>query len=105
MSVRDKRLRLAARAATAAAAADSSASDSSDNETEVAMQRRRFGKLPIPAAPLEVVLPDELQDSLRRLKPEGNLMDDRYRNLLVNGKVEVRRKNWQWKQGKTERFE
>jgi nucleolar protein 53 len=39
-----------------------------------------------------VTLPEDLQDSLRRLKPEGNLLTDRYRNLLVNGKVEVRKK-------------
>jgi nucleolar protein 53 len=38
-----------------------------------------------------VVLPDELQESLRRLKPEGNLLNDRFRNLLVNGKVEARK--------------
>ena len=45
----------------------------------------------IPTQPLELILPDELQDSLRRLKPEGNLLTDRFRNLLVNGKLEARR--------------
>jgi len=40
---------------------------------------------------LELVLPDELQESLRLLKPEGNLLKDRYRSLLVRGKVESRR--------------
>jgi len=80
-------------------------SEESDDAAEVRLQRRRFGKLPIPEAPLEVVLPEELQDSLRRLKPEGNLLTDRYRNLLINGKVEVRKKLWQRKQPKTERTE
>lgn len=42
--------------------------------------------------PLELVLPDELQDSLRRLRPEGNLLRDRFRNLLVNGKIEARKR-------------
>jgi nucleolar protein 53 len=37
------------------------------------------------------VLADELQDSLRRLKPEGNLLKDRFRNMLISGKVESRR--------------
>ena len=46
----------------------------------------------IPEAPLEVVLADELQDSLRALRPEGNLLKDRFRNMLLNGKVEARRK-------------
>jgi len=40
---------------------------------------------------LELVLPDELQDSLRLLKPEGNLLDDRFRTLIVQGKLEARK--------------
>lgn len=55
------------------------------------LRRRRLGPIMIPEKQLEVVLPDELQDSLRRLKPEGNLLNDRYRNLLVNGKLEARK--------------
>jgi nucleolar protein 53 len=47
--------------------------------------------LRVPDAPLEVVLADELQDSLRALRPEGNLLKDRYRNMLLNGKMETRR--------------
>ena len=45
----------------------------------------------IPEAPLEVVLPDELRDSLRLLKPEGNLLKDRFRTMMLQGKVEARR--------------
>ncbi len=98
MSARDKARRPGSQVATV--------SDSSDDEAAtVELQRRRFGQVPVPDAPLEVVLPDELEDSLRRLKPEGNLLSDRYRNLLINGKVEVRKKNWQWRQGKKERTE
>jgi hypothetical protein len=44
----------------------------------------------VPQQPLELVLPDELQDSLRLLKPEGNLLDDRFRTLIVQGKLESR---------------
>ena len=40
---------------------------------------------------LELVLPEELQDSLRLLKPEGNLLKDRFRNILVSGKMETRK--------------
>lgn len=43
-----------------------------------------------PEQRLELVLPDELQDSLRLLKPEGNLLDDRFRTLIVQGKLESR---------------
>lgn len=49
---------------------------------------------------LEVVLPDELQDSLRLLKPEGNLLDDRFRTLIVQGKLESRKPVSQAKKAK-----
>ncbi|KAJ9627808.1 hypothetical protein H2203_003026 [Taxawa tesnikishii (nom. ined.)] len=65
-------------------------SEASDDE-EVLRRRPLGGKQRVPEAPLEVVLADELQDSLRALKPEGNLLKDRYRNMLLNGKIEARR--------------
>lgn len=55
------------------------------------LRRRQLGKYKLPERDLELVLPDELQESLRLLKPEGNLLKDRYRNMLVRGKVESRR--------------
>ncbi|KAF4310977.1 tumor suppressor protein [Botryosphaeria dothidea] len=73
--------------------------ESSEDEEEV-LRRRKFGKAPVPEAPLEVVLPDELQESLRLLKPEGNLIKDRYRNMILRGKIESR-KAAQRKQPKT----
>ncbi|TQV92975.1 hypothetical protein V2A60_003704 [Cordyceps javanica] len=67
----------------------------SDSETELRstekLRRRQLGKYKLPERDLELVLPDELQDSLRLLRPEGNLLKDRYRSLLVRGKVESRR--------------
>jgi nucleolar protein 53 len=60
-------------------------------DEEGRLRRRRLGNKSIPEKSLELVLPDELQESLRRLKPEGNLMNDRFRNLLVNGKLESRK--------------
>ena len=44
----------------------------------------------LPTAPLEVQLSDELAESLRLLKPEGNLFRDRYRSLVERGIVEPR---------------
>lgn len=41
-------------------------------------------------ANLEVKFSDELSDSLRRLKPEGNLLYDQLRKLQSTGKVETR---------------
>lgn len=67
-------------------------SSASDEDEAAQLQKRRFGKLAIPDAPVEVTLPEDLNDSLRRLKPEGSLLTDRYRNLLINGKLEVRKK-------------
>ncbi|KAL8790369.1 MAG: hypothetical protein Q9195_006387 [Heterodermia aff. obscurata] len=58
---------------------------------EVVLRRKKLGKSSIPEAPLELVLPEELQDSLRLLKPEGNLLKDRFRNILMRGKIETRR--------------
>jgi len=68
----------------------SDTSDQEDGDDRV-LRRRKRGNAVIPEKALEVVLPDELQDSLRRLKPEGNLLNDRFRNLLVNGKLEARK--------------
>lgn len=82
---------------------DSSASDEDTNEVQ--LQRNRFGKVAVPEAPLEVTLPEDLEDSLRRLKPEGDLLTERYRNMLVNGKMEVRRRRGQKKQVPKERME
>lgn len=86
-------------------AADEDASDSSDDGMERAIVKRRFGKVAMPEAPLEVTLPEDLEDTLRRLKPEGNLLTDRYRNLLLNGKVEIRKPVGQRKQKQTHRTE
>lgn len=44
----------------------------------------------IPRAPLELQLPDELAESLRTLKPEGNLLRDRFRSLRERGILETR---------------
>ncbi|KAH7171492.1 ribosome biogenesis protein Nop53/GLTSCR2 [Dactylonectria macrodidyma] len=55
------------------------------------LRRKQLGKYKLPEGDLEFVLPDELQESLRLLKPEGNLLKDRYRSMLVRGKVESRR--------------
>ncbi|KAF4637743.1 hypothetical protein G7Y89_g357 [Cudoniella acicularis] len=65
--------------------------DSSNEGDDLELRRRKLGKITLPERDLELVLPDELQESLRLLKPEGNLLKDRYRNLLVRGKVESRR--------------
>ncbi|KAI1373234.1 P60-like protein [Hypoxylon crocopeplum] len=67
-------------------------SDSSADDNDEELRRRQLGKLKLPEKDLELVLPDELQDSLRLLKPEGNLLKDRYRSLLIRGRVEARRR-------------
>ncbi|KAI2619199.1 P60-like protein [Hypoxylon sp. NC1633] len=76
-------------------------SESSADDNDEELRRRRLGKLKLPEKDLELVLPDELQDSLRLLKPEGNLLKDRYRSLLIRGRVEARRRVPFKKQAKT----
>lgn len=66
-------------------------SDDSEEGDDNELRRRQLGKFKLPEKDLEIVLPDELQDSLRLLKPEGDLLKERYRNMLVRGKVESRR--------------
>jgi nucleolar protein 53 len=65
--------------------------DSSSDGDDLELRRRKLGKIALPEKDLELVLPDELQESLRLLKPEGNLLKERYRNLLARGKLESRR--------------
>ncbi|KAJ4155462.1 hypothetical protein LMH87_000703 [Akanthomyces muscarius] len=71
------------------------AGEDSTSESELRgaekLRRRQLGKFKLPERDLELVLPDELQDSLRRLRPEGNLINDRYRSMVVRGRVETRR--------------
>ncbi|KAK4449990.1 ribosome biogenesis protein Nop53/GLTSCR2 [Podospora aff. communis PSN243] len=76
-------------------------SDETEEGNDEELRRRQLGKYRLPEKDLELVLPDELQDSLRLLKPEGNLLKDRYRNMLVRGKMETRRKIPYRKQAKT----
>ncbi|KAL8944335.1 MAG: hypothetical protein Q9216_000520 [Gyalolechia sp. 2 TL-2023] len=45
----------------------------------------------LPEPPLELVLPEELRESLRLLKPEGNALSDRFRNIMLRGKIETRK--------------
>ncbi|CAK7225189.1 hypothetical protein SBRCBS47491_005807 [Sporothrix bragantina] len=85
--------------ALAAAEGSSEGSDDEDGDDTV-LRRRQLGKFRLPEKDLELMLPDELPDSLRLLKPEGNLLKDRYRSLLVRGKMEVRRKRPFRKQAK-----
>ncbi|KAL4874124.1 hypothetical protein BDV12DRAFT_181965 [Aspergillus spectabilis] len=77
-------------------------SDSSDEGDDTTLRRKPLGKLRAPEKLTEVVLPDELQDSLRLLKPEGNLLDDRFRTLIVQGKLEARNPIFQPKKAKRE---
>lgn len=66
-------------------------SDTSIEEHGEKLRKKQLGKFKLPERDLELVLPDELQESLRLLKPEGNLLKDRYRSFLVRGKMESRR--------------
>ncbi|KAK4189267.1 ribosome biogenesis protein Nop53/GLTSCR2 [Podospora australis] len=67
-------------------------SDASEEGDDEKLRRRQLGRYKLPEKDLELKLVDELEDSLRRLKPEGNLLKDRYRSMLVRGKMEARRK-------------
>lgn len=58
-------------------------------------------------SPLEVKFTDELSDSLRKLRPEGNLLYETVMKLQSNGKIEARipiRKGRRYKQKITEKW-
>ncbi|KXJ95232.1 ribosome biogenesis protein Nop53/GLTSCR2 [Microdochium bolleyi] len=76
-------------------------SDNSMEGTDDVLRRKQLGKYRLPEKDLELVLPDELQDTLRLLKPEGNLLKDRYRSMMVRGRVEARRRRPFRKQART----
>jgi nucleolar protein 53 len=97
--------RLHVKSADAAAVAGEASESDEDVATAHPLRRRRFGQVEIPDAPVEVVLPDDLQDSLRRLKPEGNLLLERYRSKIINGELEPRKKVGQVKKKQTFRTE
>jgi len=80
-------------------------SDDSMEGTDEILRRKQLGKYRLPEKDLELVLPDELQDSLRLLKPEGNLLKDRYRSMMVRGRVEARKRRPFRKQARTTRHE
>ncbi|KAL8728173.1 MAG: hypothetical protein Q9166_005567 [cf. Caloplaca sp. 2 TL-2023] len=76
---------------TAVVAVEDDSEDSDDSVVEdQRLRRRKLGKTKLPEPSLELVLPDELRDSLRLLKPEGNLLRDRFRNIMLRGKLEMR---------------
>ncbi|KAI5785505.1 ribosome biogenesis protein Nop53/GLTSCR2 [Peziza echinospora] len=61
-----------------------------DTKEAEKIRRRRFGRNHLPEAPLELQFEEELADSLRRLKPEGNLLKERFRSLMERGILETR---------------
>ncbi|WFD35742.1 hypothetical protein MCUN1_002603 [Malassezia cuniculi] len=58
---------------------------------EQGMAGERLGKHRIPVQRKDVQTGDELSESLRQLKPEGNLFWDRFQSLQARGRAEPRR--------------
>lgn len=54
------------------------------------LQGQKLGKHTVPLTRIDVQTSDKLTESLRTLKPEGNLFRDRYQRLQVTGKLEPR---------------
>ncbi|CDR44242.1 CYFA0S14e01222g1_1 [Cyberlindnera fabianii] len=62
-----------------------------DHVKDLVKKKHRLGtKYVVTDGPLEVKLSDELTDSLRKLKTEGNLFYDNMKKLQSQGKVETR---------------
>ncbi|GAK67316.1 p60-like protein [Moesziomyces antarcticus] len=77
------------------AAARAQAAEARKLEKTALLERKglaghKVGKHKVPQQQLDVQTPDELADSLRTLKPEGNLFRDRYTRLQSRGVIEPR---------------
>lgn len=84
----ERQIALATAAAAATAAAKSAAPDPTGPAKRKAPKQSRshaFAQMP-----LEIKLSDELADSLRLLKPEGDLTTERFRSLQDRGLIEPR---------------
>lgn len=66
------------------------AQSKADRKRARAQRRGKLGPNRYVPAPLDVKLPEELTGSLRALKPEGNLLEDRFRALQEQAKIETR---------------
>ena len=69
---------------------EAESADEVEAEDDV-LKRKKGSRTGVPDAPLDLLLAEDLQDSLRRLRPEGNPLRDRFRNVMVQGKMEARR--------------
>lgn len=61
-----------------------------DDDGGSRLRRRKFGRHAVPLDPLELQLSHELAESLRTLRPEGNLFRDRFTSLVKRGILESR---------------
>ncbi|KAF8421268.1 ribosome biogenesis protein Nop53/GLTSCR2 [Tirmania nivea] len=89
-NLRAIKLSIEAKETTRLEALAAAASEAGDPEKAEKIRRRKLGKAHLPPKPLELQLPSELSDSLRRLKPEGNLLKERFRSLMERGILETR---------------
>lgn len=63
----------------------------SRGERKLRRGTRKLGKFDVIEGPIEVKLSNELSDSLRKLKPEGNLLYDQMKRMQAKGMIETRR--------------
>ncbi|NP_001090022.1 NOP53 ribosome biogenesis factor L homeolog [Xenopus laevis] len=61
-----------------------------ENRKKEALQPRRLGRLKYKEPEIDVLLSDELPESLRKLKPEGNIAMDRFKSFQKRNIIEPR---------------
>ncbi|KAJ3207396.1 Glioma tumor suppressor candidate region protein 2, partial [Dinochytrium kinnereticum] len=61
-----------------------------DSEAKKDFKKKRIGPVPFKAKPLEIKLTEELTQGLRMLKPEGNILQDRFTSLQERSIIEPR---------------
>lgn len=86
-----ERRKLTRKAAECIAAREARLAEKSERLHTQGIAGERFGKHRIPEQRKDVQTGDELSESLRQLKPEGNLFWDRFQSLQARGRAEPRR--------------
>ncbi|KAI9817410.1 MAG: hypothetical protein M1826_001612 [Phylliscum demangeonii] len=66
-------------------------SNNDEQDPGLVLRKTPFGKVPPLPPSLDLILPAELDDSLRRLLPQGNPLRDRFRSLQLRARLEARR--------------
>ncbi|KAG8741803.1 hypothetical protein FRC10_002402 [Ceratobasidium sp. 414] len=92
-------------AVSAQSEAERAAAERAEKQLAKGLVGMRIGKHIVKGGDIEVQLGEDLAESLRELKPEGNLWRERWGSLVSRGKVEPRERVMAGRKKKTKEYE